>query len=287
MTPRWLTEAADDVTYPANYGAGPATLFFDLETTPMLGWTWGTYKQNVIRTAKPRYVLSFAYRWEGEGETTRFVAGWQDPKWRPDHPWTKPKRTVDRYTMARLWHLLDRADTVIGHNGDKFDVRRSNARFIVLGVTPPSPYRTVDTLKEYRRYADFASNRLGDLGAELGVGGKVGHAGFDTWLGAMGGSVEHQEMMEAYNVGDVDLLVDVYDKILPWVGTPGKAFSGSNHGLWSDGRPVCPTCGGQVHARGTYRSKTRVYKRWQCQECGGWSRSRLSERDYDGSPQLV
>jgi hypothetical protein len=41
-----------------------------------------------------------------------------------------------------MWKLLDRADVVVGHNADKFDVRKGNARFIAHGLPPPPPYRT-------------------------------------------------------------------------------------------------------------------------------------------------
>lgn len=280
--PKWMNV---DVPQPPDRD-GPAILLYDIETSPQLGYTWGNYKANVIRVVKPWYVLSVAYRWVGD-DTTHFTAIWHDPAFVPDRGWTKPRPNVDRHVLARMWHLFDRADVLVAHNGDKFDQRKINARIITAGMVPPSPSSSIDTLKEARRYFGFTSNRLDDLARHMGFGSKVGHSGMDTWFGAMAGDPDQQERMERYNRGDIDLLAELYDRLLPWIGSPGKALPGANYGMWNTGRPVCPKCGGDVTARGYYRSRVRDYKRWQCKSCHGYSRSRLSERQYDGGTSLV
>ena len=72
--------------------------------------------------------------------------------------------------------MFDEADVVIAHNGDKFDMRKANARF--GHYEPPMPVQQVDTLKVARKYFKFESNKLGDLGEHLGLGNKEVTGGF-------------------------------------------------------------------------------------------------------------
>ena len=44
-------------------------------------------------------------------------------------------------------------------------------------MPPPSPYKTIDTLKIARKYFGFNSSKLDDLGRVLGAGEKVRHGG--------------------------------------------------------------------------------------------------------------
>ena len=67
------------------------------------------------------------------------------------------KTRDDKRVLQSIWKLLDEADIVIGHNGDRFDLRKLNARFIDNDINPPSPFRTIDTLKVARREFAFVS----------------------------------------------------------------------------------------------------------------------------------
>ncbi len=284
--PKWLLDA-DDIAVPP--GNGPAVLIYDIESTPQAAYVWGSYKQNVLKTIRPWYILSVAYKWLGTDDT-HFVSVFQDPKFRPDNGVGKMRPNIDRFVVGRLWHLFDKADVVVAHNGDKFDQKKSQARMLVYGTPPPTPYRQIDTLKEVRRYANFASNRLNDLGAQLGLGEKEHHSGLHTWFGCMAGDPVQWDAMERYNLQDIALLEDLYMELLPWIGQPGKANPGVNATRWATkDRPVaCPKvgCGGtKLQARGYSTSAAGLrHQRWQCLTCGGWSQSRFREREYgDGA----
>jgi len=245
----------------------PKILVFDIETAPNLGYTWGLYEQNVVSFKHEWYVLSFVAKWLGEKKIitsclfdfkTRFK---KDP-------------TDDYAVIKKLWNLFDEADVVIAHNGDKFDIRKMNARFIYHNLTPPSPYKSIDTLKIARKYFKFNSNKLDDLGKHLGLGEKVKHEGFGLWLKCMNGNKKAWKKMTKYNIQDVLLLEKIYYKFRPWIiGHP-------NYGTYLRKDFVCPNCGStHVHKRGTYTTTTRVYQRFKCQECGAWSRSVKSEKE--------
>lgn len=231
-------------------------VFLDIETAPSLGYVWGKWKQNVIDFEKNWYILSFAYKWLGENEVHTFGL--------IDYPSYKIDKEDDRSLVADLWKILDEADIVIAHNGDDFDLPKTNTRFITHGMKPPSPYRTVDTLKIARRVFKFDSNKLDELGRYLGVGRKLPHTGFHLWHGCMTGVPESWKLMKEYNGQDVILLEQVYFLMRPWaVNHPQVNQEGATKN--------CPKCGSnRVHSRGWSYTALRKKQRYQCQECQGW-----------------
>ena len=235
----------------------PRVLFFDTENAPNKGYTWGKWEQNVIEFVTPWYFLSFAYKWQGE-KAIHCVS-------LPDFPNYKKDPINDRRLVHQLWRVLDEADVVIAHNGDRFDIRKANARFAAHGFRPPSPYKTVDTLKIARRYFQFDSNKLDDLGQTLGVGRKLPHTGKHLWFGCMGGDKKSWEIMRRYNCQDVALLERVYLKLRPFA----VSHPNLNHISRSE---CCPTCQSPAwEYRGFNYTKTGKRRRMHCLSCGAWS----------------
>lgn len=232
-------------------------LLYDIETTPNLAWVWGKYEQNVIAYKSQWEMLCFAYKWLDE--TAVHVS--------------TVRKLGEKGVVSLLRELFDEADIVIAHNGDNFDQRMANAKFIEFGLDPPSPYKSVDTKKVAKRYFRFNSNKLDDLGELLHLGRKTDTGGFDLWLGCMRGDSKSWQLMKDYNKQDVLLLEKVYLKLRPWV---------DNHPAMNviDGRPeACPKCGGtRLQSRGTRKTtKVNTYRRYQCMGCGGWCSSRTPE----------
>lgn len=222
-------------------------LLYDIESTPNLGYTWGRYEQTVIAFKKERELLSFAYKWLGE-DKVHFV---------------KRKGKSDKSLAKKLRNLFNEADVVVAHNGDKFDQRISRARFLVHDISPPKPFKTVDTLKVARRHFSFNSNSLNDLGVSLGVGKKVHHQGIDLWLSCMRSDKKAWKLMEKYNKKDVILLERVYLKLRPWVTNHPDliAIDGDKRG--------CPNCASKhVNKHGMHCTRTTTKQRYKCQDCG-------------------
>jgi len=237
----------------------PKVLLYDLETGPNLGYVWGKWEQNVIEFAQEWELLCFAFKWLGKNAITAYA---QDTM-------------TEEELVGQLHELIDEADVVIAHNGDRFDQRMANAKFIEFGMDPPSPYRSIDTKKVAARYFRFTSNKLDDLGEKLGVGRKDNVGGFATWLACMEGDQKAWNRMKKYNKQDVALLEDVYLKLRPWI---------ENHppmNILKDSITACPKCGEEdnLHKRGTRKlNKTTTVQRYQCQSCGGWCQSRHSQK---------
>jgi len=245
----------------------PRILLYDIETSPNLSYTWGKWEQNVIDFHTEWEMLSFAFKWLGESKITCIS--------RPDFA-----DKTDKSLIKALWKLIDEADIVIAHNGDEFDNKKANARFLAVGLPPPAPYKSVDTKKVAKAHFKFNSNSLDDLGRTLGVGRKVKHSGFDLWLGCMSGKKASWDEMCKYNKQDVALLERVYLKLQPWIAKhPNVSFI-------VDRPNGCPKCGhAKLEARGYTRTSTNTYRKFVCKSCGGWCRSRVSENKV--KPKVV
>jgi len=231
-------------------------LIYDLETAPLLGYVWGKYEQDVIEFQKSWYILCFSYKWlEKKTKVLALI----------DFPEYKKHPEDDSLLVKKLWELFNEADITIAHNNKDFDYKKSNTRFIQNGLTPPSPYKIIDTLLVARKHFKFPSNRLDDLGKELGVGRKV-EATYSVWRGCLLGDPKAWKKMKRYNKNDVELLYRVYKKLRPWMTEYIMSLN-------------CPKCGSyKLEKRGFRTSVGITYQRYVCLSCGGWSSERKGEK---------
>jgi len=235
----------------------PKMLFIDIETAGMISHHWGRWQQNISQkqVLEESYILSYAYKWGHERKT--HVDGLIN------HEGAVVAHD-DKCLMEGLWNVLDEADIVVGHYLNRFDIPEINRRFAVHGMTPPSPYKTLCTKAAAKKYFRFSSNRLGDLGEQLGVGGKLKHTGFEMWRDCFAGDTKAWSLMMRYNKQDVVLLEKVYLRLLPFMKNH------PNMGVYV-GENVCTNCGSShVQRRGTTTTNVGVYQRLQCQDCGSW-----------------
>lgn len=231
-------------------------LIYDLETSPIVSFNWGTYQQDAIEVKQDWQILCFAYKWEGERKT-HVVA-------QCDFKGYKPGVNDDTNVVRALWELFNESDARVAHNAKKFDEKKSFARFIQRGLEPPAPAVVIDTYLDARRQFGFTSNRLNDLGKYFGVGEKEETGGFETWKGCLAGDMKAWRKMKKYNKQDVVLLEKIYHKLRPWVKNPPKLRI-------LDGRPTaCDACGeGPLHQH-TKKTLAGQGWRWQykCFNCG-------------------
>lgn len=243
----------------------PNIISFDIETSPNTAYVWGKYEQDVIAYLDQFKILSFS---------AKYLDGKQITKGLIDYPLYKRDKNDDSALVKDLWHLFDEADVLIAHNGNKFDIKKSNARFIAHNLPKPSPFKTVDTLLVARNNFAFNSNRLDDLGDYLDLGRKVHTGGFELWKGCIDGDKKSWDLMKKYNAQDVVLLEKVYKKFLPWIQNH------PNYGSFLEGR-VCPNCGGNhLQSRGIAKTLSATYQRYQCQDCRTWSRAAQKEKSF-------
>jgi hypothetical protein len=231
-------------------------IFVDLETAPSLGFSWGPkWETSIVAYKKDWFLLSYAYKVMGESKIhTKCLA---------DYPGYKKDLENDELLVNDLWKIFDEADILVAHNGNSFDVRKAFTRFVTHGLPPPSPFKTVDTLRIARKAFRFDSNKLDDLGNYLGVGRKLPNTGIHLWLSCMAGDPKAWKLMCRYNAQDTALLEKVYYALRPWA---------TNHANVNRGeRQACPKCGSdKVQRRGFEYTALRQKQRWQCLSCFGW-----------------
>lgn len=256
-------KASDAVARPSKT-EGPRVLVIDIETAPIFGAVWGLFNNflSLEQVKEDWFILSYSAKWVGEDEVV-----YRDQ--RNVHPMDN-----DLEMLKDVWKLLDEADIVVAHNGRRFDTKKINARFILNGLTPPSPYRVSDTLETAKRNFAFTSNKLAYLTDKLCDTKKRSHSkfpGYLLWQQCLIGNAEAWEEMELYNRDDVLSLEELYLIMLPW---DDKA---PNHGNFVDSEdPVCPKCGGkhlELQAK-PYRTNVGQYELFLCHSCKGWSRGR-------------
>ena len=229
-------------------------LFLDIETTPNLAHVWGLWDQNVAisQLVSSTEMLCFGARWYGEKKVI-FKSVHHDGK---------------EAMIKEVHRLMDEADVLIGWNSASFDTKHLKRELIENKMLPPSPYRDLDLMRVVKSQFKFPSNKLDYVAQKLGVGAKVKHSGFDLWLKCMAGEEKAWREMKKYQIQDVDLLVDLYEILKPWIKNhPSTAlFNGIEDG--------CVVCGStNIQKRGFEVTASAKYQRLHCQECGKWQRA--------------
>lgn len=228
----------------------PKILFLDIETAPAIAYVWGLRDQNIgiNQVVRPGYVLCWSARWLGSKKTE-----------------FKSVNNGLHNMLTSMRNLLDEADAVIHYNGASFDIPTLNREFIKHKIPPPSPFKQIDLYRAIRKTARFDSGKLAFVSKDLVIGEKASTGGFELWEGCMIGDAKAWKTMEKYNRQDVALLVDLYNRVLPWI--PAHPVLVAGEGL------TCARCGGkQLQRRGQSVVSGGAYARYQCQGCGAWSR---------------
>lgn len=240
-------------------------LILDIETSPNIAYVWRFWKENVgaKQVLENGRMLSFAAKWLGS-----------------DTVFYQDTRSHDEEVMLKvLFKLLDEADVVVAHNGNKFDLPHIHGRGLVHGLKPPSPYKTVDTRLIAAKEFNFPSNSLEYLATVLNLKNrKDGHKkypGFELWLGVLANVLDAWDEMREYNIQDVLVLEELYLLMRPYMRShPNLAVYNEE----PDGKCHCPKCSStDIQWRGYAHTSVGRYRRFQCNDCGGWGRTRFSE----------
>lgn len=240
-------------------------LVFDIETAPMIAYVWGRRDINVAinQVKSDWYVLAWAAKWLGDAPSTTVYMDQRSIK----------DPANDRAILSRLWSLLDEADIVVTQNGKAFDSKMLNARFIMHGWAPPSPYKHLDTLQIARSAAKFTSNSLEYLTDKLCTKyKKLNHSkfpGMELWKECLAGNRKAWDEMKRYNIHDVLSTEELYMKLRAWApANAPQVYSGKSI-------ENCGVCGSKnVSREGHVYTRISRTERVRCKDCGRWTQGK-------------
>ncbi len=162
--------------------------------------------------------------------------------------------------------LLD-CDVWLTHYGTWYDIVFVNTRLLYhkLPIIPPT-FAHLDTWKIARNRLKLRNNRLITISEFLGTQEEKNAIKPEQWIRALGGHKPSMAYIVEHCRRDVVVLEEVYQRLRPLV------LDHPNRGL-IDGRGGCSTCGSlKIQKRGYHVTRTRKYQRFQCLNCGAWSK---------------
>ena len=238
-------------------------LLFDIESAGVQG----------LR-ADRGFVVCFGYKWLGEKDTHVLTI--------KDYPKTfRHDCQDDAALLGDVLKILEEADLVVAHYGQKFDLPFLRSRLARAGLNPVPQTRNTDTCLIARSYFKLSSNRLDNLAQFLGCNERKmekGRGWPDWWMGTLKGDKASIDAIANYCKQDVRTLEAVFLKMRNII--PDRYLL--NHGIGL-GHYICVACGGAVQMRGTYFSEKKKWRRFQCKECGKWGReNKAIARPFSG-----
>ena len=252
----------NDVSFRKVLNKFPKILIFDIETSPSMTYTWGRFKQNIglHQVIQDPIMLTWSAKWL---YSTEIISDAITPE--------EVREFDDFRITASLWRLLDEADVVVAHFGDRFDIPMLNSRAIVHGLVPYTSVKSIDTKQVASSQFKFPSNKLDALATYFNLAGKLG-TDFSLWKNCLAGDKEAIDKMREYNNQDVILLEEVYLRLRPWIR------SHPNAGIYMENdNTVCACCGSDnvyIIPNKFYHTQTTKYPVYRCKNCGGLTRGR-------------
>jgi DNA polymerase elongation subunit (family B) len=136
-------------------------LIYDIETSYNIVSTWRAgYKINIPHYAiiKERAIICVSYKWLGEDEV--YTLTWDTNQ-------------DDKFLLEQFIEVMNDADVLVAHNGDKFDIKWIKTRALKHGLEMLPTYVTIDTLWLAKKHFYLNSNKLDYISKFLGFEGKI------------------------------------------------------------------------------------------------------------------
>jgi len=214
-------------------------LFYDLETSQMVFKGWRTGKQFIgaHQIIEPTKIISVHWGWEGEDEVYNL-------------DWGLDKQ-CDKRLLKKFIKELNKADEIVAHNGDRFDIKWIRTRAIKHGLEMKHTYNMIDTYKIAKKYLNLHSYSLKEICKYYDLTLKIDAGGISTW-----DAIQFDKSQEAldhllyYGDGDITSLKAVYYKLRPYA-QPNMHF-----GVYGGNEKFhCPECGALPKWNKTYTTR--------------------------------
>lgn len=186
-------------------------LYFDLEVSKSMMFNYGLRVPSGYINPEDLYRDFYIICWSAS-----YVG--KDTVWSECVTSAEAKKWNDKRILARLHDLMESADILAGHNVDKFDLRKVNARFLLNGMEPIVGKRTLDTLKIARSKFAFESNKLDYISQKLGLRPKDDVRNSDWLKIVTTGDEKTLKKVNKYCRGDVRNGKGVLEKLMKYSG---------------------------------------------------------------------
>lgn len=182
----------------------PKILIYDLEVSYNIVKSWRIgYNININHNdiIDERKIICVSYKWLGENEIYNL-------QWDKNHD--------DKFLLEQFIPVLNEADLIVAHNGDRFDLKWIKTRAIHHNLEMLIDYPQFDTLKVAKKKFNFNSNKLDYISEYLGFENKI-KTSMQLWDDIIFKSCPKamDEMIKYCNM-DVELLEKVYNKLSYW-----------------------------------------------------------------------
>jgi hypothetical protein len=229
-------------------------LFYDIETSFNVGVFWRTgynitiNPQDIIHE---RAIICICYKWEGEDTI---------------HSLTWSKNQSDKAMIRDFIKIMNQADEIVAHNGDRFDLKWIRTRALLHDIDVMPAPKTIDTLKWAKKYFNFNSNKLDYIAQLLKVGAKMDTGGLELWKDIVFRKDQAAlDKMVEYCKMDVQVLEGVFNKLNSYT-MPQHNYAVQHGG----DKFECPECNGSTfqYNRKTVTVAGTVHHWLKCRDCG-------------------
>lgn len=179
-------------------------LIYDIETSYNIVSTWRIGNKVSLphySIIKERAIICVSYKWLGEDEV--YTLTWD-------------KDQDDKFLLEQFIEVMNEADVLVAHNGDRFDIKWIKTRALKHDLEMLPVYNTIDTLWLAKKHFYLNSNKLDYISKFLGFEGKI-KTEPELWDKII---LEKDNKalrdMVTYCIEDVRQLEKVYNKLKVW-----------------------------------------------------------------------
>ena len=179
-------------------------LIYDIETSYNIVKAWSCGWNKTIKYAdvlQEKKIICISYKWYGEDET--YTLAWDSNQ-------------NDKFLLEQFIPVLNEADMIVAHNGDRYDLKFIKTRAVIHGLPMMINYKQFDTLKVAKKKFNFPQNTLNTIASVLGLELKnsTNMALWDSVILSQDPDAL-QEMID-YCEQDVKVLEQVFEKLMYW-----------------------------------------------------------------------
>jgi len=230
-------------------------LYYDIETSLCEGVF---FRPGYNQTVAPSQVINHAkiicisWKWEGRDKIHHVHWG---------------KDQCDKKVLEKFIPELDKADEIVAHNGDRFDIKWIRTRAVFHNLVMKPSYRSIDTYKIAKKYFALPSYKLGEVANYFGLEAKKDPGGLQTWIDIVIHKCKKAlKRMVWYCDGDIATLEAVFIKLRKYTEHRlNYAVKGGQEKFH------CPECGSLPHYNKLYTTKAGTvqhYMRCSDNTCG-------------------